>query len=281
MNYIELKFSVEPQTPFQDILIAELAEIGFESFDETEDGLLAYIQETSFDEKLFSTLSILNNDMVQIRFKTKHIPAQNWNAVWESNYDSVVIDDRCYIRAPFHPSNPEIEFEILIEPQMSFGTAHHETTANMISMLLNEDVKRKSVLDMGCGTGVLAILAQKKGAFPVYAIDNDEGAYRNLIDNVVKNDANTIHVLQGDARLLEGKQFDFIFANINKNILLADMESYSKSLNKSGKLLMSGFYENDLSDIKAKAKQLGFAYLNHIVKNEWIAVRFILATPLG
>jgi ribosomal protein L11 methyltransferase len=279
MNYIELRFSIEPQNPFQDILIAELAEIGFESFDETEDGLLAYIQETSFDEKLFSTLSILNNNLVQIHYKTKQIPAQNWNAVWESNYDSVVIDNRCYIRAPFHPSNPEIEYELLIEPQMSFGTAHHETTANMISMLLNEDVKGKSVLDMGCGTGVLAILAQKKGASPVCAIDNDEWAYRNSIDNVAKNNAHPIQVLQGNATLLDGKKFDIIFANINKNILLTDMESYSKSLNTDGKLFMSGFYNNDLSDIKVKAKQLGLAYLNHIVKNEWIAVRFLLTSP--
>lgn len=277
MNYIELSFSVEPQTPFQDILMAELAEIGFESFDETEAGLLAYIQEPIFDKEQVKNLSILTNDLVKINFTEKAIQDENWNAVWESNYDSVVIDDRCYIRAPFHPSKPEVEFELLIEPQMSFGTAHHETTANMISLLLKEDVARKSFLDMGCGTGILAILAYKKGASTICAIDNDEWAYRNSIDNVAKNNCKGIRVYQGDAALLSDKKFDIIFANINKNILLADMETYVLSLNKNGKLFMSGFYENDLSDIKAKAKQLGLDYVNHLVKNDWIAVKFISA----
>jgi ribosomal protein L11 methyltransferase len=275
MNYIEIKFSIQPQTPFQDILIAELAEIGFESFDETEAGLLAYIQEPLFKEQQINSLSILNNDLVKINFTKKSIQDENWNAVWESNYDSVVIDERCYIRAPFHPSKPEVEFELLIEPQMSFGTAHHETTANMISLLLKEDVRGKSFLDMGCGTGVLAILAHKKGASIICAIDNDEWAYRNSIDNVAKNEASGISVYQGDAALLSDKKFDVIFANINKNILLADMETYTKSLNKEGVLFMSGFYENDLSDITDKAKQLKMTYSNHLVKNEWVAVKFI------
>lgn len=275
MNYIELRFSIEPQTPFQDILIAELAEIGFESFDETEAGLLAYIQEPIFDKEQVKNLSILTNDLVKIDFTKKLIQDKNWNAVWESNYDSVVIDERCYIRAPFHPTRSNVEFELLIEPQMSFGTAHHETTANMISLLLKENVADKSFLDMGCGTGILAILAYKKGASQVCAIDNDEWAYRNSIDNVAKNNCKGIRVYQGDAALLSGKKFDIIFANINKNILLADMETYVLSLNKNGKLFMSGFYIDDLNDIKAKAKQLGLDYVYHLVKNDWIAVKFI------
>ncbi len=275
MNYIEIKFSIQPQTPFQDILIAELAKIGFESFEETEDGLLAYIQEPSFDEKVLSNLDILNNALVKISYTVKQIPAQNWNALWESNYDSVVIDNRCYIRAPFHPSKPEFEFELLIEPQMSFGTAHHETTANMISLLLNENVEGKSFLDMGCGTSVLAILAYKKGASPICAIDNDEWAYRNAIDNVAKNNTKDITVLMGDASLLKDKTYDIIFANINKNILLADMETYSHSLNINGKLFISGFYQSDLADIKAKANSLGLFCSIHIVKNEWVAAKFL------
>lgn len=277
MNYIELRFSIKPQTPFQDILIAELAEIGFESFDETEAGLLAYIQEPIFDKEQVKNLSILTNDLVKIDFTKKLIQDKNWNAVWESNYDSVVIDERCYIRAPFHPTRSNVEFELLIEPQMSFGTAHHETTANMISLLLKENVADKSFLDMGCGTGILAILAYKKGASQVCAIDNDEWAYRNSIDNVAKNNCKGIRVYQGDAALLSDKKFDIIFANINKNILLADMETYVLSLNKNGKLFMSGFYIDDLNDIKAKAKQLGLDYVNHLVKNDWIAVKFISA----
>ena len=218
MNYIEISFNIQPQNPFQDILIAELAEIGFESFEETDNGVLAYIQEPLFDKLKLQELAILHNDFVKIEYNYKSIPAQNWNALWESNYDSVLIDDRCYIRAPFHPTNPEVEFEILIEPQMSFGTAHHETTANMMSLLLQEDVNGKSVLDMGCGTAVLAVLAHKKGASSVCAIDNDEWAYKNALDNVIKNNAKEISVHMGDAGLLTDKKFDVIFANINKNI---------------------------------------------------------------
>ncbi len=274
MNYTELNFSITPQTPFQDILIAELAEIGFESFEETEDGLLAYIQEPLFDETQLKGLDILTNDLVQIQYTLKQIPEQNWNALWESNYDSVLIDNRCYIRAPFHPTNPDMEFEILIEPQMSFGTAHHETTANMIKLLLNEEVKDKSLLDMGCGTGVLAILAHKKGANPICAIDNDEWAYRNSVENVKKNKTNSIEVLLGDATLLKNKTFDLIFANINKNILLADMKIYSQCLNKNGHLFMSGFYLFDLKDIQKKAVSLGLEYKSHIADNDWVAVKF-------
>ena len=275
MNYIELNFSIEPQYPFQDILIAELAEIGFESFEETETGLLAYIQKPVFIKEALTKLGSFNSDKVQINFTEKLIPAQNWNALWESNYDSVLIDNRCYIRAPFHPSKPEIEFEILIEPQMSFGTAHHETTANMISLLLKEDVKGKSLLDMGCGTAVLAILAHKKGASPICAIDNDEWAYRNSIDNVAKNDTKEIKVFLGNASLLKDKKFDIIFANINKNILLADMEAYTQSLNIGGILFLSGFYLTDLQDIREKASLLGLSYTNHLMKNEWVAAKFI------
>jgi ribosomal protein L11 methyltransferase len=275
MNYIELKFSIQPQTPFQDILIAELGEIGFESFEETESGLLAYIQEVEYNEDKLSNLLIFKNEFVNIQYQSKLIPAQNWNAVWESNYDSVLIDNACYIRAPFHPARPEVAFEIIIEPQMSFGTAHHETTANMISYLLTEDLKGKSFLDMGCGTGVLAILAQKKGAFPIFAIDNDDWAFRNSVDNVSKNNANNIEVLKGDATLLREKQFDIIFANINKNVLMSDMEIYSNCLTKNGKLFLSGFYENDLSDIKTQASLFNLTFQNHRVKNTWTAVYFI------
>ncbi|HAG16398.1 MAG TPA: 50S ribosomal protein L11 methyltransferase [Bacteroidales bacterium] len=274
MNYIEISFSIEPQTPFQDMLISELAEIGFESFEETETELLAYIQEPLFDEKELSNLNSLNNKLVTINYSVKQIPAQNWNALWESNYDSVTIDNRCYIRAPFHPSMPEMEFEILIEPQMSFGTAHHETTANMISYLLEEEVSGKSFLDMGCGTAVLAILAHKKGASPVCAIDNDEWAYKNSIDNIAKNNTNDIQVFLGDAVLIEHKTFEIIFANINKNILLADIEYYTQSLSKNGLLFMSGFYKHDLKDIQSKSELLGLKFISYKEKNSWVAAKF-------
>jgi ribosomal protein L11 methyltransferase len=274
MDYIEINFNIEPLIPFRDILIAELAEIGFESFEESENGLLAYIQQPVFNPKELADLSIFSNDLVKIKYASKQIPDQNWNAVWESNYDPVLIDKRCYIRAPFHPSKADVEFELLIEPKMSFGTAHHETTSNMISLLLQEDVSGKSFLDMGCGTGVLAILAYKKGAKEITAIDNDEWAYNNTLDNIAKNHADLIEAYEGNASNLVGKSFDVIFANINKNILLADMETYVQSLNKNGQLFMSGFYEDDLQDIKVKAEQLGLTYLKHLVKNNWVAVKF-------
>jgi ribosomal protein L11 methyltransferase len=274
MNYIEINFTVEPQTPFQDILISELAEIGFESFEETETALLAYIQESLYNEKVLSKLNSLNKKSVKINYSAKTIPAQNWNALWESNYDSVTIDNRCYIHAPFHPSMPEMEYEIMIEPQMSFGTAHHETTANMISYLLEEEVSGKSFLDMGCGTAVLAILAHKKGASPVCAIDNDEWAYKNSIDNIAKNNANEIQVFLGDAVIIKNKTFEIIFANINKNILLADMEYYTQSLNKNGFLFMSGFYQHDLIDIQVKAELFGLQFISFKEKTDWVAAKF-------
>lgn len=274
MNYFQVHFTLNPVQPFSEILIAELATIGFESFEEKEDGLLAYIPEDDFSEEKLHEIEILRNEQLQARYTSELIQDQNWNAVWESNYEPVTIDKRCYIRAPFHPSKPEIEFEILIEPQMSFGTAHHETTANMISLLLNEDVQGKSVLDMGCGTAVLAILAHKKGANPVCAIDNDEWAYRNAKDNLIKNNIENISVHLGDAKLLKEKSFDIIFANINKNILLADIETYAKSLHPKGMLFLSGFYEDDLPEINSKALDLGFKEENHLSKNKWIAAKF-------
>jgi len=275
MDYFELKFSIEPQSPFQDLLITELADIGFESFEESGSSLLAYIPENLYQEKELISLNIFTNKLVKVSYTAKKIPTQNWNALWESNYDSVCIDNRCYIRAPFHPSKSEFEFEILIEPQMSFGTAHHETTSNMISLLLKEDVSGKSFLDMGCGTSVLAILAHKKGATPVHAIDNDDWAYRNATENVVKNNANDITVELGDASLLKGQHFDIIYANINKNILLSDISTYADCLPEGGILCMSGFYADDLEDIKEAAIRQGLTYIEHLEKNNWVAVKFI------
>jgi ribosomal protein L11 methyltransferase len=218
---------------------------------------------------------VLQSSEFQISYSLKNIADENWNAKWESDYDSVIIDNRCYIRAPFHKVKPEIEFEILIEPKMSFGTAHHETTAQMIQLLLGEDVEGKTVLDMGCGTAVLAILAKKKNAATVHAIDNDEWAYNNSVENVQRNNFTDIIVEQGDAALLKDRTFDVILANINKNILLADMEIYANSMHSGAIIMFSGFYKNDLEDIKSRALIYGLQYIMHIDKNDWVAAKFL------
>jgi len=275
MNYTEVNFKISPIQPATEILIAELGELGFESFVEEETGLKAYISGEGFKKEELQGLFVLQNPEFQISYQLKVIADENWNAKWESDYESVIIDNRCYIHAPFHESKPEIDFEILIEPKMSFGTAHHETTAQMIHLLLDENVERKSVLDMGCGTAVLAILAKMKNASTVQAIDNDEWAYNNAVENVKRNNFPDIIVEQGDAELLQGRSYDLILANINKNILLADMETYSKVLLSGGVIMFSGFYTSDLNDIKAKALEYNLKYQLHLVKNDWVAAKFI------
>jgi len=277
MPYIEVDFTIQPIEPTTEILVAELSEIGFESFVEEDHGLKAYIQSNQFNESHLTELFSMNNTEFNISYKVNSIEDQNWNAKWESEYEPVLIDNRCYIRAPFHASNPDVEFEIEIEPQMSFGTAHHETTHQMIQLLMDEDVDGKSVLDMGCGTAVLAILAALKKAKNIYAVDNDEWAYRNAYDNVRKNSFGNIIVEQGDASLLNEQSFQLILANINKNILLNDMHAYVSVLEEEGKIFFSGFYENDLTDIKEKAESLGLSYLKHIHKNNWVAAVFVKA----
>ncbi len=199
---------------------------------------------------------------------------KDWNAAWEANYEPVLIDGKCYIRAPFHAPMPEAEYEIVIEPKMSFGTAHHATTAQMVSYLLETDVRGKAVLDMGAGTGVLAILATMKGASPVTAIDNDEWAYRNGIENAQHNHCEQLKVLLGDASLLGDERYDIILANINRNILLQDIPQYVQCMNDKALLFLSGFYEEDLPALRYCCAQNGMRYLDHKTKDKWVAARF-------
>ena len=241
MNYIELNVKTLAVTPLSEILIVELGEIGFESFVENEEGFLAYIQENEFDEKKIAELQIIKTNPSIFTYTFQIVEDENWNAIWESNYEPVVIKNKCGIRAPFHPENKDVEYDLIIEPKMSFGTAHHETTSNMIEFLLEEDLKGKSVLDMGCGTSVLAILAAKRGSSKVFAIDNDEWAYNNSLENILKNNEPEINVILGDANSLTNLYFDVIIANINRNILLNDIKFYANSLNDNGILLMSCF----------------------------------------
>ncbi len=275
MKYLELDFKVEPLDPGSDILMAELGDIGCESFVENEDGLTAYIQSDLFKLENLTSLQILHNPDYKIAYSITKVKEENWNAVWESNYEPVVIAGKCGIRAPFHPENKEVIFDLVIEPKMSFGTAHHETTSMMIELLLDEDLKNKKVLDMGCGTGVLAILAAKLGGIDIVAIDNDEWAYENSLENIVKNNEENIKVFHGDASLLTDMHFDVIIANINRNILLNDIKHYVSCLNSKGILLMSGFYEDDIPSIKEECSKYKLELERYISKNNWVGVRFI------
>lgn len=275
MNYIELNVKTLAVTPLSEILIVELGEIGFESFVENEEGFLAYIQENEFDEKKIVELQIIKTNPSIFTYTFQIVEDENWNAIWESNYEPVVIKNKCGIRAPFHPENKDVEYDLIIEPKMSFGTAHHETTSNMIEFLLEEDLKGKSVLDMGCGTSVLAILAAKRGSNKVFAIDNDEWAYNNSLENILKNNEPEINVILGDANSLTNLYFDVIIANINRNILLNDIKLYANSLNDNGILLMSGFYEQDIPAIKEECGKYNLNFDRYISKNNWVAIRFL------
>ncbi len=275
MAYFEYSFVMLRGNHFSELLTACLGDLGFESFVEEEKVIKAYIPEKLHSDELKAALTEAPVvDWIQ-SYEVNRIEDQNWNAVWESEYDPVLIANRCLVRAPFHQPQPQVEYDIVIMPKMSFGTAHHETTGLMIDYLLDLDLAGKSFLDMGCGTAVLAILAKMRRAGPLVAIDNDEWAYNNSLENVNTNAAGDIAVYLGDASLLAGKTFDVIVANINRNILLNDIPAYAKCLTEGGKLLMSGFYESDLPSITASAGQNGLKRLSQKVKNNWTCAEFV------
>ena len=268
MEYFEIRIHPASEEK-QEILISLLAEVNFESFVETEDELLAYIQAHNYVREKVEQLC----DQFEVKFTEKQIPDQNWNAEWEKNFEPVLIAEKCYIRAPFHAPRPDYPFEIIIEPKMSFGTAHHETTALMIEVMMQMDFMGKKVLDMGCGTGILAILAYKMGATEVEAIDNDPWAYNNAMENMKKNHVTAMTVKMGDVDAA-GSGYDILLANINRNVLISHLPEYSKCI-KKGELLMSGFYEEDLAMIRQAAELNAFIFDRHITKNRWVAARFI------
>ena len=276
MNYIEVDFIIKPVTSEnREIIAAMLGQIEFESFADTKQGLQAYIQEPLFNEKLMnSTLISIKSALDTLNHTIKLIEDKNWNAEWEKNFDPIYINKDCVIRAPFHKAEPNYKYELIIEPKMSFGTGHHSTTALMIKQMLNIDFSDKEVLDMGCGTGVLGILASFKKAKKVLAIDIDNWAYENTIENAERNNISNMSVKQGNASLLNKNLFDILLANINRNILLNDMATYVDSLKNGGTLLLSGFYLQDLETISEKAEQLGLTYINHIENDNWVSVKY-------
>lgn len=271
--YIAYYFELVPLTPYTDILVAELGYAGFESFVETETGVTAYIQKTAWHENILDGIYILNSDEVSIKYSFDEIEQTNWNAEWEKNFNPIEVDGQVTVRAPFH-EKPKTAYDIIIEPKMSFGTGHHETTHMMIQHILKNDVEGKSVLDMGCGTGVLAILAQKRGAVNIDAIDIDNWCYLNSIENVERNNAQPVEVFEGDASLLGGKKYDIIIANINRNILLNDMKSYAESLNANGTIFLSGFYTEDISMLEEECTKYRLKLIDSIERNNWASLKF-------
>jgi len=262
-----------------EILIAELGNVGFESFTENEEGVIAYIQKKDWRKHILDEVQLLQSEEIEISYEIEEIEQVNWNSEWEKNFEPIQVDDLVSIRAPFHPDplsmNIGIKYDIVIEPKMSFGTGHHETTHLMIQHLIDLDLKNKTILDMGCGTGILAIFAEMKGAGKLDAIDNDPWCYENSLENIQRNNCKQISVFEGDASLLNNKKYDIIIANINRNILLQDLSVYSKCLNKKGVLLLSGFYSEDIPVIDKEAVRNKLKITKKLERNNWIGLKFV------
>ena len=273
-NYLGYHFTIEPKEPGSEILIAELGEKPFESFIETETGIVAYIQKDLCFDTVLEDIYILSSSEFKITYSIEEIDQVNWNEEWEKNFEAIDVDGKCHVRAPFHEKT-NAEFDIIIEPKMSFGTGHHETTHMMIQHLLETDIEGKKTLDMGCGTAILAILAEMKGAKPIDAIDIDNWCYLNSIENAERNNCTEITVYEGDASLLKNKKYNLIIANINRNILLNDMQIYVDSLDKNGILLLSGFYNEDIPVIEESCIKKGMVFVKKFERNNWVSLKYV------
>lgn len=273
MDYVELSCSLQYfDQQVIEILIAELGEFGFESFQETEKGLFAYIPVNQFEEQKIEELPVqLADNMIEYSYQT--IESKNWNEEWEKDYPPVIIENKCIIKAPFHKNLPEATYVITIEPKMSFGTGHHETTLLMVQMMLHFDFTNKTVLDIGCGTGVLAILASKAGAKSVFAADIDTWAYENTVDNIDENKCENIETFMGGMDVLPEIKFDVILANINRNILIENMNKYAISLKSGGEIFFSGIYKRDTEMLVNAGKGYNLALQQYMEKNNWVALR--------
>jgi len=271
MRYVEFNFKVEDPDLHRDILLAEISYLPFESFEETNDGLKAFIPENQLDKS--QVLELIHSKKYILKFSITEIEDVNWNEEWEKEYQPIMVENQCLIRAPFHLDDPGFIHQVIIKPQMSFGTGHHDTTYLMVKHILNENVYNRSILDMGCGTGVLAILAELKGANPVWAIDIDEWAFKNTISNCLLNGTENVSVKFGGKEEIPDRSFNLIMANINKNILKADMETYVKHMEDDAILLISGFFEVDVDDLKEVVEQNGLKVKRVDVKNEWALIK--------
>jgi ribosomal protein L11 methyltransferase len=276
MERIQLNVYLSVLVPWTDILIAELSELGFDSFVETETGLEAYANEADINQTELSKLSVFNTSIegLDVNYTVEKIPFQNWNALWEADFKPVFVEDKVTIIAPFHDPSIVVGLPIIIQPQMSFGTGHHQTTWMMTKAMMEFSNFPKRVLDMGTGTGVLAILAEKIGAESILAIDIESWSVENTIENAHRNNCNSIEALCGDIDLVVGKEFDIILANINKNVLKSQFSTYAVSLVKGGTLIISGFFDTDVEELKEVASSNGLKFVKTFNKETWAAVQF-------
>ena len=272
-HFVCYDFTVEPLNPGCEILIAQLSQLGFDSFQENSDGISAYIDSTILSSVTVEDIQILNSIEFNISFEFYNVKKQNWNIKWESNFEPIYVDKTCCVRAPFHKKS-NYKYDLVIEPKMSFGTGHHETTSMMISFILANSFSNSSVCDIGSGTGVLAILAEKRGASKIDAIDIDNWCYLNSIENIERNNSENINVYEGEVQKLMQFTYDNIFANINLNVLLADIPIYSKMLNTGGLLYLSGFYQRDINSIEKATKKSNLSLMESKIENEWVALKF-------
>jgi ribosomal protein L11 methyltransferase len=278
MNYYELLFTTIITDDYQqDLLINELAEFGFDTFEDMDFGFKAYIPADGFDQKALDEVLKPYHQMFTFSYEVMLIPQKNWNAVWESNFEPIEIKDQIYVRATFHPAKPDFKYEIVIDPKMAFGTGHHQTTSMMMDWMLETDLKDKTVLDMGCGTGILAILASKMGATSVTAIDYDEVCYESTLENAPLNHIGNIIAICGSKEEIPDYEYDIILANINRNILIDQMSRYVEVLKPGGEIFFSGFYESpDLDIITTEAAKYGLKYIFHKENKNWVAAKFSL-----
>lgn len=277
MNYYELVFTLISDADFhQDMLINELGQLGFDTFEETDFGFKAYIKSEEYNKEEMDKHLVDYHQMFTFSYEVNLIPQKNWNEVWESNFEPIQITDQIYIRATFHQPKSEFPYEIVIDPKMAFGTGHHQTTALILEWLLETDNSGKQVLDMGCGTGILAIMAAKLGAHEIDAIDYDPICYDSTQENATLNDIKNITALCGSKEVIPEKQYDIILANINRNILLEQMDRYAKVLKPEGQLFISGFYTTpDLDILIEEARKHNLKYIHHKSMNDWAAAKFI------
>ena len=269
-NYLEFNFKIEPLQPWNEILMAELIEIGFDSFTEEHDGILAYIQKETFKEEELKEVHLLQNPEIKISYTFQEMPNINWNEEWEKNFSPINVEDKVSIRAEFH-GNQNLPHEIIIQPKMSFGTGHHATTYLMIQQMLDMNFENKTVLDMGCGTSVLAIFAKQQGAGKTVAIDIDEWSVENSIENAARNSVE-LEISQGTAEHLGGENFDIILANINRNILISDIPTYVSVLNSGGQLLLSGLCFFDVDDILEVCTAQNLTLQKKLQREEWVSL---------